>query len=188
MNESQLMSIIRRVVRQELSAVLLGKVTSNESQTRLSMQHFSTAAGLQNIRSIQPFGVSSRAPVGTPVVTAPVNHDHTHIISLGNFDENRPTTNDGETILYDAYGHIVYLSETKMQFGSKTSAENMVLGQVFKAPMSSTLQDIAVHKHIGNMGYLTSPPDNAADFEALKASPVDDEGVLSDIAFTQKVL
>ena len=75
-----------------------------------------------------------------------------------------------------------------MQFGSKTSAENMVLGQVFKALMSSTLQDIAVHKHIGNMGYLTSPPDNAADFEALKASPVDDEGVLSDIAFTQKVL
>jgi hypothetical protein len=62
----------------------------------------------------------------------------------------------------------------------------VVLGQVFKEMMSEFLQIFAEHKHIGNLGYYTPPPDNFTDALTLKSSPVDDEAILSDVSFTEK--
>jgi hypothetical protein len=52
---------------------------------------------------------------------------------------------------------------------------------------------LATHTHVGNFGAPTSAPIEATDFtdhkdafEAVKLSPVDDEAMLSDIAFTEK--
>lgn len=78
--------------------------------------------------------------------------------------------------------------------------ENIVLGQVLKQLLSEILAELALqaqniieHTHTGNYGLETSPPLNASDFadnkavfEAKKASPVDDELILSDIFFTEK--
>ena len=52
--------------------------------------------------------------------------------------------------------------------------------------MPEFLQIFAEHKHIGNLGYYTPPPDNFSDALALKSSPVDDEAILSDVSFTEK--
>lgn len=73
-----------------------------------------------------------------------------------------------------------------IKLGSPAASENLVLGQVLKSLLSSTYQEIAVHKHIGNLGYFTAPPDNTAFFLTKKASPIEDEGILSDIAKTEK--
>lgn len=186
MTESQVLALITQVVRSEISKIRLSTIVQNESQTRMQTKPNKTEGPIGKIRSVQPFGVSSRANPGTAVVQAPIGNDPTHVVTLGHFDENRPTGADGETLLYNAYGQLVYLSNGKIQIGTKAAAENLVLGQVFKTFASQVLQLIIDHKHIGNLGYETSPPENAADFSALKSSPIDDSLILSDISFTEK--
>lgn len=80
------------------------------------------------------------------------------------------------------------LSDTMILLGRGTgdATENIPLGQVLKGLMSAFLAATAAHKHIGNLGFLTAPPDNASEFDALKASPVEDEAMLSDLSFTEK--
>lgn len=81
-----------------------------------------------------------------------------------------------------------------------TPTENVVLGQVFKQLMIDLLDKIqelteavGTHTHMGNLGIQTPPPIEAPDFlqlsmdfSTLKSSPVEDEAVLSDLAFTEK--
>jgi hypothetical protein len=186
MKEAELVRLIRQVIRQELTPILMAKVVSTEDQNRSSVRRIESEGAIPRLRNIQPFGVSSRAPAGTDCLTIPVAGQATHLIMAGAFDEARPAGDEGETFLYDAYGHMVYLSKDKMQFGSKASSENMVLGQVFKDFAKQLLSALAVETHIGNLGYATDVPINKADYEALKASPIEDEAVLSDIAFTEK--
>lgn len=186
MTESEAIRLIRRVIRQELAPILLGSIVSNQDQNRSTVQRFSTDSQVPKLRNIQPYGVASRAPAKTPALIIPIDGDPTHLNMVGHFDESRPSMQDGETILYDAFGHIVYLSESKMQFGSKASDENMVLGKVFKQWAHDLLTQLAAEMHIGNMGYNTSVPTNASQYDALKASPIDDATILSDIAFTEK--
>ena len=92
--------------------------------------------------------------------------------------------------------------------------ENLVLGQQLKTLLSNTLAklqelsdkvdalstEVSTHTHAGNLGYPTSPPNTAAafvslaadftalgtDFDGFKTSPVDDEVILSDVAYTEK--
>lgn len=94
------------------------------------------------------------------------------------------------------------------------ATENFVLGQQLKAFLGDLLlkikdlsdkvnelsTEISTHNHIGNLGYPTSAPNQAAafvqfsqdfttlgeEFNTLKESPVDSEDLLSDIAFTEK--
>jgi len=70
--------------------------------------------------------------------------------------------------------------------GDAEPTERLVLGDTFKTAYSTDLQQTSIHKHIGNLGYLTMVPDNAAQFTALKSSPVDDALMLSDLSKTEK--
>lgn len=182
MNESDIIRLVRRVIRQELAPILLGSVVSNQDQNRTTIQHFATSSPIPKLRNIQPYGVASRAPPGTACLTIPIDGDPTHLNMVGHFDQSRPSMANGETILYDAFGHIVYLSDTKMQFGSKTSANPMMLGDIVQTLLSEMLELIADHVHPAP-GY---PPNNFEEFLDLKESPVDDGAIISDIAFTEK--
>ena len=89
----------------------------------------------------------------------------------------------------------IYLSRNGTQ-----PTENVVLGQVFKTfasdmltLMSEHAEVASLHTHIGNLGFKTAPPIESTDFaakqtgyELLKASPIDDEEILSDLTFTEK--
>lgn len=186
MDEAEFGRLIREIVRQEIANVTMANVAANSSQTRITAKRFANDGEIQNVRNVQPFGVSSRPTPGMQSLLIPVGGHITNYSAVGQFDEGRPTGTDGETFLYDAYGHIVYLSQTKMQFGSKASDENMVLGKVFKKLVHDWLTADEAQTHVGNFGYPTSVPVNVADYTALKASPVDDLKVLSDKAFTEK--
>lgn len=98
--------------------------------------------------------------------------------------------------------------------GDTVPTENLVLGQQLKALLSYLLAqlaeqsdqlktlstEIANHQHTGNLGYPTSPPLTAVPFttaatqmdtkktnyQTKKASPVDDQVILSDLSFTEK--
>lgn len=183
MTEQQIIGLIRRVIRQELSPILMGSIVSNESDTRSTIKRYPNESPRDDIRSVQPFGLASKAPAGTQAFIVPAGFDRTNQNIIGHFDEtNKPALNDGEVALYDAYGHVLYLSNGKIQLGSEASSENMVLGQVFKQFASDLLDALATHTHPG----IGSPPSNMSKFTALKSSPVQDEKILSSISFTEK--
>lgn len=96
---------------------------------------------------------------------------------------------DGATVIRAIAGKKAHLiSDTAIFLGRGGSdpGERLVLGEIFKAAYSEHLDIDAKHKHIGNMGFVTTPPVTASEYEALKASPVDDDGMLSDVAKTEK--
>lgn len=84
--------------------------------------------------------------------------------------------------------------------GDTQPTENLVLGQIFKSFSSSLLaslatfaQNAADHVHIDSLGYLVSKTTIESEFlarkgeyDSLKASPIDDEAILSDLSFTEK--
>jgi hypothetical protein len=116
-----------------------------------------------------------------------IHGDSSHPVHAGDFDAARPDTQTGETILYDQFGHVVYLSESKMTFGSKESSEPMVLGNVFKDMMSTLLDALANHTHVcGPPGFLSDFPANQLEFLSIKQSPIESKEVLSDKCFTEK--
>ena len=55
-----------------------------------------------------------------------------------------------------------------------------------KTAYTSHLAADEVQTHVGNMGFPTGPPLNAASYTALKSSPVGDDAMLSDLTKTEK--
>lgn len=93
-------------------------------------------------------------------------------------------------------GTKVYLAKTET-----APTENLVLGQVLKTLLADILTELktlsdnlATHTHTsGPPGVQTAPPTQAAVFtasgvvfNAKKANPVNNENILSDLAFTEK--
>lgn len=96
---------------------------------------------------------------------------------------------DGHLVLRSLAGKKAWLTSDTNVFlsrGDTAPTERLVLGDTFKTAYSKDLDETAKHKHIGNLGYLTFVPDNASEFTTLKASPVDDALMLSDLSKTEK--
>jgi hypothetical protein len=97
---------------------------------------------------------------------------------------------DGHTVLKALNGKKNWItSDTKILLskGDDEPTENLVLGQVLKTFISDVLTLIIGHNHTSSQpGFPSSPPLNASDFSDLKSDPVDNEGILSDLAFTEK--
>lgn len=110
---------------------------------------------------------------------------------------------DGHTVIKALAGKETWItSDTRINLsaGDDDPTQPLVLGTELKTLLVSILTElktvttaISTHTHIGNMGAPTSPPQEAASFttsgtafDNLKASPVQDSVILSDIAFTEK--
>ena len=141
------------------------------------------------VQRMQDFGFSSHPPLESEVLVLFPGGDRTAGIIIKAEDRSTRVKNlsVGESVVYNAHGLRVFLKEGAIHIGqSDSSTENLVLGQELKSLLSQTLAAIASHTHTGNMGSPTSAPLNAGTFTSLKSSPVDDEGILSDVAFTEK--
>lgn len=111
---------------------------------------------------------------------------------------------DGSLVMKASAGTKAWMvSDTKINLtkGSDNPTENLVLGQQLKTLLSNILtnlsdlnQKLSTHQHVSSApGAATSAPITATDyvtlktaFDNLKASPVQDEKILSSIAFTEK--
>ena len=95
------------------------------------------------------------------------------------------------------------VSDSKIYLSRDGTAptENVVLGQVFKTfaqdvllEVKDMLQTLQQETHTCSLpGYLSSVPTQTADYaknesnvDGYKASPIDDEAVLSDLSYTEK--
>lgn len=108
-------------------------------------------------------------------VTAPTKL----VVTTPEMDTNATTKSVTTTPEFDVVSDMIKL-------GSAGSANPINLGDIVQNVLSQLLQLDAQQTHIGNFGYPTSVPVNAAGYTALKSSPVDDGGILSDKAFTEK--
>ena len=95
---------------------------------------------------------------------------------------------NGNLVLRSRNGTKTFInSDTAIHLtNASEGTENLILGKVFQTAYSEHLDIDSTHTHIGNMGFATLPPVQAAAYVALKTSPVDDDAMLSDIAFTEK--
>lgn len=100
-----------------------------------------------------------------------------------------PEVDSGDLIARALAGKNARLvSDTKVLLGrpNNVPTEPLVLGLVLQQLLSEWLEAESIHKHLGNLGYMTAVPDNASDFTGFKSSPVDDGEILSDLSFTEK--
>ena len=166
--DGETIKFIRQEIAKQVNIILSGVAGTN---TQFVEDISNLYPGMPTITErpvMHPFGISSRAPSGTLQVTARQGDHPANRIVLGHRDSARPSpAQAGETILYDANGHVVYLSQSKMQFGSMSSASNMVLGDILQTFLENLLNYILTHTHEGNLGYPTGVPLNAAQFQSI---------------------
>ena len=132
--------------------------------------------------------------------------DQCYILSrLTSLDDKIPMTAiTGDAVLRSLKEKKTWItSEKRINLSKKDEepTENLVLGQIFKNFMINfldqlikTMDTLAVETHISAPpGYLSAPPQQKAiymaikaELEKLKASPIEDIKILSELAFTEK--
>ena len=95
---------------------------------------------------------------------------------------------DGHLVMRALAGKKAYVQSTLKINLSKTGegAEQNMMGNTFRDAYSEHLQIDSEHYHIGNLGYFTQPPFQAQEYLDIKASPVDDGLMLSDLVHLDK--
>lgn len=174
MTEAELHREVVKIVRQELAPILMANITATQDVYRASAQRSLNETPIDNMRLIQPYGFASRPPKGTQALMVPVASDPTHINVVGQFDQNRPPVNDGESCLYGPDGAIVYMQTGKnIRIGSLTSASPLVLGDILKTftdgfidAVVSALTDIVT----GPVAVTTTPGNPAPTHPTLIAA------------------
>lgn len=144
MNESDLIRLIRQVVKRELTPLLMAVVTETADAQRLTARRFASDGPIPKIRSIQPAGFASRPKAQVETVLAAIMGDPTNLAALGQFDAARPTIDaEGEAAIYGPDGQLVYLmTGGKVLIGSKDADEPLVLGNVLKSFADALIGEI----------------------------------------------
>jgi hypothetical protein len=91
---------------------------------------------------------------------------------------------DGSTVIRALAGkkaHLISDTAILLGGGSADPTEQAVLGNVLQTMLSSLIDAISTHTHVGNLGYPTGAPVEAASFTALKDDPVDNNAILSEL-------
>lgn len=142
MNESDVIRLIKQVIRKEMAQILMGTLVSNQDKFRSTAQRFDESPTDQ-MRRIQPFGLSSRAPAKTPCLIVPVAGDPSHLNIVGDFDTNKPEVADGEALLYGADGQVIFMKTGgTIHQGTKTAASPVVLGDILQQALDSIIEHI----------------------------------------------
>ena len=140
---------------------------------------------------MHPFGLVSRAMKGTISVIAKVGNDIQNRMVLGHRDKGRPTDlEEGEVVLYNAFGQAIYLRKGKVLYGSKASASPAVLGDVLLNAMTDILNAILQAPQIGQcaVGPVVLEPSVRQKLMTAKMKYVDDAStnVVSQLVFTER--
>lgn len=194
MMDAEAVRFVRQEIERQLNVILTGSAGATDQFKETISNQFPGMPDIPGRPVMHPYGLVSRAPQGTLSVTGRMGEHVGNRMVLGHRDKNRPSLAEGEVMLYNEFGQQMYvkngnviLNAKKVSLGSAAAAEPFVLGNVFQAMMETVLEAIATHTHASNVPSApTSPPLNAAVFEAQKASPVADKVILSDEIFGEK--
>lgn len=189
MTDAEMMRFIREEIKKQLNVILSGKAGTNTIQTEDIEEMFPGMPTIPGRPIMHPFGISSRAPRGTIQVTARAGEHTGNRMVLGHRDKSRPACQAGELVLYNAHGQQIRLENGEIKIGSASSSEPFVLGLVFQKFAQDLLTMFKDHKHMVTApGAFTAALDPATiqkEIE-LKASPIDDKAILSDLIMGEK--
>ena len=207
MNDSEIRKLIREEIKQAITPILMGFVSSSKNVNRVLVRRMANE-GPMDVRNIQPYGFSSNPPPETQAILVPLNGDPTNMNSLGNYDTARPKAEVGESIIYnnfteklslldgvikaEAAEEINMISE-RINLGSESATQPLLLGDIVQQLFSDILDLIVAHTHeyviplvpAPAQPGITTPPSNAGGFDALKTSPVADGMIKSEKSFTE---
>lgn len=162
---------LRDEIRKHLNIILTGQSGANTEEIESINNMFPGMPEIENRPVSHPYGYASRAKKGTTQVNARMGEHVGNRIVIGHRDGGRPKDlAEGESVIYSSGGLKVYMRNGKIQIGSSTSADPIVLYNELKTLMESILTHIMAHTHIGNMGFETSQPLNNTDFTADKGN------------------
>lgn len=168
MDESEMISKIKQIVRNELAQIMMCQIVSTDNSQTASVTRFATDNQTDNLRLIQPYGVASRPPTGMDSVLTPVNSDPSHLNITGQYDSNRPAMNPGEVCLYGPQGQVLYFNNAgETHLGSETSNQPLVLGTEIKSWATNLISAILNITYIGNLGAPITGTLNETDFNNL---------------------
>lgn len=199
--DSNLIRFIRQEIKRQVQIVLSGSTDGNTKETENIAELYPGMPTIESRPVVHPYGLVSRAPNGTIQCNIRQGEHIGNWLVVGHRDKNRPDVQQGEVMLYNEFGDKVYISNgvirtttpkivdeaEDIRIGSDGATENFVLGQVFKQFASDLLTELAQETHISGLpGYPTSPPQNAEQYNALKATPIDDDAILSDKIYGEK--
>ena len=71
------------------------------------------------------------------------------------------------------------MAKDSIKFGKDSDFEVVPVGETLKDFLVSLIELIVQHTHLGNLGYPTGVPQNAADFTQLQANNLDNEKILA---------
>lgn len=153
MIEQELIPIIRQLIKQELTPILMGKIQSTADVYRAGAKRFSNENEVQNMRLLSPYGLVSRPKKDTECVVMPIGGDATHLNVLTQFDKERPEISEEEVCLYGPQGQVVYMKAgNRINIGALDASEAAVLGNVLKSFLSDFLDAFLNAPKIGDGG------------------------------------
>lgn len=161
--------------------ILLGGSSGSNTATTEDIREMYPGMPTQVARPIvHPYGFVSRSAPGTPQTTGRVGEHPAARIVLGHRDPSRPTTiQPGEAVVYSLGKYQVRVLNDKLQLGKDGDWEVIPVGETLRDFLIALVELYAAHKHIGNLGFYTTVPDNAAQATQLKTNNLDNDKILA---------
>lgn len=181
MMDSETIRFIREEVKKQLNVILNAESGINDQQSETINKLFPGMPGINARPVMHPFGFVSRAVQGTISVVAKVGADIQNRMTLGHRDKNRPTDLDeGETCAYSSTGYRIVLKGGMILIGKGSDLEPLIMGETLRQYLIQLNQQMQVEQHMGNLGFQTSYPLNAPEYQNLEAEFLDNKKILPE--------
>lgn len=170
-------SEIRRYIEQEidkkLNVILHGVSQDATNQTETIQNLFPGQDGFKTRPVMHPYGFVSRAIDNVISVIGRVGSHTGNRFVMGHRDKDRPDdVEKGESYLYSSGKYQIRVKNGKVEVGKDGEYQTLVVGEDLQAALIAIIDAIVAHTHIGNVGFPTSPPQNAATFTQIKTDQV----------------
>lgn len=186
-------SEVMRIVKEMIMVVLPAVTSATTAQTESFKRLYDSPTEIPTRPIVHPFGLVSRAPVGTNCVTARLGDHASNRIIIGHIDNARKdiALNSGEVVLYNEYGQQIRLENGKINLG-KEADEPAVLGNVLTEFLGLVTDALVA----GTLCLTTTPgnptapnPTIAAQLTAYKAQylTAPTTNILSQETFVERI-
>jgi hypothetical protein len=174
MIDSELQRYIHTEIVRYTRDIVLNALSKDSKVLTEGVDQLFPGMGPQDDRPLaHPYGFASKAPDGTlSVVLRQGDHVGNRMV-IAHRDPARPVDiAQGESVQYSKGGYEVRVKNGKIEIGKGGTFETAVLGDTLQKILVAILDAIVEHTHLGNLGFPTSPPQNAAVFTQIETSQV----------------
>jgi hypothetical protein len=140
MMDSETRRFLQEEIRRQVNIVLHGETDATDTTlfTEDIANLFPGQSTITGRPVVHPFGIMSRAPKGTISVVVRVGDHAGNRMVTGHRDKGRPTDlEEGESCLYAAQGSKINVRQKKIEIGSSSASEPLVLGNILKTYLTS---------------------------------------------------